>query len=187
MKKKSLILVGNKPPEKKSLAKKIDAFDFVVRVNRMNYLGPAGNKIDGAFYEANWQMGHIYKGGEHKKEIKRVKKKFMRRHWHNSFDNWQEYLTPEQYREIEIINESYANEGTMVENTTSAVKVLAHLINTDWKEQYDLWITCLDIEHRAWLLENDPIWDFHKGAGEAEQEYLMEQLKRKNIHRLNDD
>lgn len=185
--KQSLILVGNKPPKKKSMAKKIDAFDFVIRVNRMNYLGLAGNKIDGAFYEANWQMNHIYKGGEHKDEIKRIKKIFMRRHWYEGFNDWQQFLTPEQHDDIEIINESYANEGTKVENTTSAIKVLAHLINTHWKKEYNIWITCLDVERRAWLLENDPIWEYHKGAGEAEQEYLEEQLKNKIISRLHDD
>ena len=185
--KQSLILVGNKPPKKKSLAKKIDAFDFVVRVNRMNYLGPAGNRKDGIFYEANWQMGHIYKGGEHRDEIKRVKKIFMRQHWYDTFSNWQLYLTEQQYREIEVINESYANEGTKFENTTNAIKMLAHLLNTHWKQEYDIWITCLDVEHRAYLIDNDPIWDYHKGAGMPEQEYLEEQLKCKNIFRLHDD
>lgn len=185
--KQSLILVGNKPPKKKSLAKKIDAFDFVVRINRMNYLGLSGNKIDGAFYEINWQMNNIYHGGEHKDEIKRIKKIFMRRHWYNSFNNWPQYLTPEQYKEIEVINESYANEATKYENTTNAIRVLAHLLNTHWKEEYEIWITCLDVEHRAYLIENDPIWDFHKGAGIPEQEYLEEELKNKNIFRLNDE
>jgi hypothetical protein len=185
--KQSLILVGNKPPRKKSLSKKIDAFDFVIRVNRMNYLGVAGNKIDGAFYEPNWQMSHIYKGGEHKDEIRRIQKIFMRKHWYNSFYDWDNYLTEEQYNNIEIINESYANEGTKVENPTNAIKVLAHLLNTDWKNKYDIWITCLDVEHRAYLIENDPIWEFHKGAGLAEQEYLTQQIKLKTIFRLNDE
>ena len=185
--KKSLILVGNKPPKKKSLAKKIDAFDFVVRVNRMNYLGPAGNKIDGALYEANLQMNNIYRGGEHKEEIKRVKKIFMRKHLYETFFTWPQYLTKEQYNEIENINESYAVEGTLFEKTTTSIVVLAHLLNTHWKEKYDIWITCLDVENRAWLIDNDPIWDYHKGAGVPEQEYLQEQLKKKNIFRLHDD
>jgi hypothetical protein len=184
---KSLILVGNKPPKKKLLPKKIDAFDFVVRINRMNYLGLAGNKIDGAFYEANWQMSHIYKGGEHTSEIKRINKIFMRRHWYNCFTDWHQYLSQEQYNNIEIINESYANEATKFENTTNAIKVLAHLLNTHWKEEYEIYITCLDVEHRSYLIDNDPIWDFHKGAGVPEQEFLEEQLKRKNIFRLHDN
>lgn len=185
--KKSLILVGNKPPGRKSLAKKIDAFEFVVRINRMNFLGAAGSKIDGAFYEANWQMSHIYKGGEHKDEIERIPKIFMRQHWYNCFDDWQLYLSQEQYDHIEIINESYANEATKVENTTNAIKVLAHLINSHWKDEYKIFFTCLDVEHRAFLIENDPIWDFHKGAGKAEQQFLEDQLKRKNIFRIHDN
>lgn len=63
--KKTLILVGNKPPRKRSLAKKINRFDFVIRINRMNYLGKAGTKTDGIFYEANWQINNAYKGGKH--------------------------------------------------------------------------------------------------------------------------
>ena len=186
-KKQQLILVGNKPPGKKSLSKKIDAFDFVVRINRMNYLGVSGFKIDAVFFEANWQMNHIYKGGEHVGEIKRVPKIFMRHHWYSVFADWDKYLTKEQYQNIEIINESYANEATRVENTTNAIRVLAHLLNTGWKNRYDIWITCLDVEHRAYLIENDPIWEYHQGAGLAEQEYLEEQLKLKKIFRLSDD
>jgi len=186
MMKKNLILVGNKPPKKKSLSRKIDAFDFVVRVNRMNYLGKAGNRIDGAFYEINWQMNHIYKGGEHKTELKGISKFFMRSHWYHSFTNWAEYISETQYKNIEIINESYANEGTLVENTTSAIKVLAHLLNTKWNDEYNIWITCLDVEHRAWLLENNPIWEYHIGAGKAEQDYLQKLLKEKKIIRLYD-
>jgi len=185
--KKSLILVGNKPPKKKNLARKIDAFDFVVRINRMNYLGLSGFKIDAAFYEANWQMNHIYKGGEHKDEIRRVKKIFMRRQWYSCFHDWPQYLTSEQYDEIEIINESYAQEATKVENTNNSIKVLAHLLNSYWKEEYNIWITCLDVEKRAYLIDNDPIWAFHKGAGMPEQEYLLEQLRNKKIFRLHDE
>ena len=65
--------------------------------------------------------------------------------------------------------------------------VLASVLYTPRKEKYDIWITCLDVENRAWLIDNDPIWDYHKGAGVPEQEYLQEQLKKKNIFRLHDD
>lgn len=185
--KKSLILVGNKPPRRKKIAKQIDSFDFVLRINRMNYLGLTGNRIDGAFYEVNWQMNNIYKGGEHYLEIKRVPKIFMRRHWYNAFHNWDEYLTRTQYENIEIINESFASEATCCDNTTNAIRVLAHLLNTQWKENYDIYITCLDVEHRAYLIDNNPIWEAHHGAGEPEQEFLESLLKNKQIFRLNDN
>jgi hypothetical protein len=184
--KRNLILVGNKPPKKKSLSRKVDAFDYIIRINRMNYIGPAGYRIDGAFYEINWQMEHIYKGGEHTDKIKFIKKIFMRKHWYDTFSNWHDYLSEEQYQNIEIVNESFANEGTMVENTTSAIKMLAHLLNTDWEKKYNIWITCLDVEHRAWLLEKDPIWEYHIGAGQAEQDYLKKLIKEKKIFRLHD-
>lgn len=45
--KKKLILVGNKPPTRKHLAEEIASFDYVMRVNRMNYLlQTAINRLD---------------------------------------------------------------------------------------------------------------------------------------------
>jgi len=37
--KKKLVFVGNKPPIRETLANEIDLFDYVMRINRMNYLG----------------------------------------------------------------------------------------------------------------------------------------------------
>lgn len=188
MQKQRLILVGNKPPKRKNLAQIIDSFDFVVRINRMNYLGKAGNKTDGIFYEANWQFNNIYKGGEHKDQLKEIGKIFMRERWHESFfSEWHRYISREQYEHIEVINEYHAVEATKFERLTTSILMLGHLVNEDWKEKYDIHITCLDVENRAYLIDNDPNWDYHKGAGVPEQEYLMELLKQKKISRLHDD
>lgn len=45
--KKTLILVGNKPPYRIGLHTLIDSFDYVLRIGRMNNLGVAGRKING--------------------------------------------------------------------------------------------------------------------------------------------
>ena len=45
--KKTLILVGNKPPYRMGLHTLIDSFDYVLRINRMNNLGATGKRIDG--------------------------------------------------------------------------------------------------------------------------------------------
>lgn len=187
MRKPNLILVGNKPPVKRKLASIIDSFDFVVRVNRMNYLGPAGTKTDGVFYEPNWQLNNVYHGGENKDELSKINQLFMREHWYNAFNNWSDYISQEQYDTIEVINESYAIEAAKYEKLTSSIKVLGHLLNSHWNEKYNIHITCLDIENRAYLLDNEPTWIYHKGGGKAEQEYLINQIKLKNIIRIHEE
>lgn len=185
---KKLILVGNKPPVKRSLAKKIDSFDYVIRVNRMNYLGPAGLKIDGLFFEPSWQWNVAYQGGPHRDKVKTASQIFMREKYYDSFDEASfEYITRKQYEHIELVNESFAIEATKFERLTSSIKLLGHLLNSDWKERYTIYITCLDIESRAYLIDHDPIWRNHQGAGYPEQEYLKQQLKLKNIHHLAED
>lgn len=184
---KKLILVGNKPPRKKSMAKEIDSFDYIIRVNRMNYLGSAGSKIDGVFFEPNLQMTQVFNGGPNKHEIKRAAKIFMRRKYYDNFSTSNfDYVTQDQYNNVELINESYAIEATKFERLTSSIKLLGHLLNSNWKEDYKIYITCLDIENRAYLIDNDATWAYHKGAGIPEQKYLEEQLQLRNIFRLED-
>lgn len=185
---KKLILVGNKPPQIKNLAKKIDSFDHVIRVNRMNYLGQTGSKIDGVFFEPNLQMTRVFNGGRFKQEIKKASTIFMREKYHQRFqESYLEYITQDQYNNVELINESYAIEAAKFERLTSSVKLLGHLLNSSWKQEYVIYITCLDVENRAYLIDNDLTWTHHKGAGIPEQEYLEKQLRMKNIFRLADD
>ena len=70
--KKKLVFVGNKPPMRETLANEIDSFDYVMRINRMNYVGHTGNRIDGLCLEANDAFKYEFKGGENKKSIKNV-------------------------------------------------------------------------------------------------------------------
>ena len=186
-KKKKLILVGNKPPRKNGLSKEIDSFDFVLRVNRMNFLGIAGSRIDGLYLEASPVFTHQYEGGENKNKIGGAGRIFMRRHWYMHFDTWARYLTPAQYANIEVIDESSTIRETGFRRLTSSIMLLGHLLHSQWVQNYHIYITCLDVEHRARIVDNDRTWDWHKGAGEVEQEYLLNHIQSASITRLPDE
>ncbi|RQO73764.1 hypothetical protein DBR40_13220 [Pedobacter sp. KBW01] len=185
--KKNLILVGNKPPMREPLGNEIDSFDYVMRINRMNYLGHSGNRIDGLFLEANTEFTKIFKGGDNKKSIKSAGQILMRNCWYEMFSEWREYISERQYNGIEIINERNAISETGFERLTSPVLLLGHLLNSGWAEQYNIWITCLDIENRAIMIDNHSIWQWHKGAGLFEERYLKNKLKSGQIFRLKDE
>ncbi|GIM53152.1 hypothetical protein CAPN004_21820 [Capnocytophaga cynodegmi] len=187
--KKQLILVGNKPPSRKYLSKEINSFDYVMRVNRMNYLEEtAKNRLDGLFLEANVVFKNIYKGGEYRTQIKQMKHILMHKDWYEKFDEWQDYLTQEQYDNIELINPDYALKDIGFERPTSAVRLLAHLLNDKkWKDVYDISITCLDIENRKKLIDNHPNWRYHQGGGIFEENYLKNLLVTNQIRRILDE
>ena len=185
--KKKLVFVGNKPPMRETLSNEIDSFDYVMRINRMNYLGHTGNRIDGLCLEANHLFKHEFKGGENKKSIKNAGQILMRPFWYGHFSNWEEYLTEEQYKNIELIEDRFAINETGFERLTTSILLLGYLLNSHWSEEYDIYITCLDVENRALLIDNFPIWNWHKGAGLYEQRFLMDKLKNKQIFRLEDE
>lgn len=185
--KKKLVFVGNKPPMRETLANEIDSFDYVMRINRMNYLGHTGNRIDGLYLEANHEFNNEFKGGDNKKSIKNANKILMRPFWYDHFSNWQEYLTYEQYSNIELIEDRFAINETGFERLTTSILLLGYLLNSHWRDEYDIYITCLDVENRALLIDNFPIWKGHKGAGLYEQRFLMNKLKKKQIFRLADE
>lgn len=186
-KKKNLIVVGNKPPQKPGLANEIDSFDVVIRVNRMNYLGAAGNRIDCLYLEANDDFKYNYEGGANKAMIKKAKVIFMKKQWYERFDCWMQYLLPSQYNKIEFIDESITVKETGFQRLTSSILLLGHLINSSWSQEYNLHVTCLDVENRAVLIDNESTWGWHKGAGVPEQEYLLKQIKLNNLIRLHDE
>ncbi|GET47027.1 hypothetical protein [Capnocytophaga felis] len=187
--KKRLILVGNKPPTRKNLSEEIASFDYVMRVNRMNYLKETAiNRLDGLFLEANIIFKQFFKGGEYKNEIKKMKHILMHKDWYKKFDEWEEYLTKEQYVNIELIKPEYCFKDVGFERPTSSVRLLSHLLNEEkWKDEYDIYITCLDVEKRAFLIDNHPNWSYHKGGGIYEQQYLLQLLKEGQIKRVFDN
>jgi uncharacterized protein VirK/YbjX len=185
--KKNLILVGNKLPEKEGLNNIIDSFDYVLRVSRMNYLGLTGYKINGIYLEANNIFKYIFKGGDNKEEIRRAKNIFMHEHWYEKFTEWNLFLTKEQYQNIEIINHHASINAIQFERPTSPLLILSHLLNSTWKNEYNIHLTCLDIEGRAELIDNNPFWNYHKGGGKNEENYLIELIEKKIITRIPDE
>ncbi|MDO6434789.1 hypothetical protein Q4E93_29525 [Flavitalea sp. BT771] len=185
--KMKLILVGNKPPRRAGLSEQIDSFDFVMRVNRMNYLERSGYRINGLFLEANTTFKDQYAGGANKSKIRTAGKILMREQWYSRFQTWSQYLTPIQYSEIELIDESFAIRETGFKRLTSSILLLGHLLNSEWSKKYRIYITCLDIEKRAEIMNKDPTWAWHLGAGPVEQEYLLKHLRLHNLIRIDDE
>lgn len=184
--KKRLILVGNKPSYKTGLSAIVDSFDYVFRISRMNNLGATGNKIDGIYLEANNVFKYIFKGGDNRDEIKRAKHIFMHQYWYEHFQEWELYITKQQYDSIELIDYEAAIRDIGFERPTSAVLILAYLLNSSWKDRFHIHITCLDVENRAQLIDNNPLWNYHNGAGIIEENYLKQKINNGLIKLIED-
>lgn len=179
--------MGNKPPYRMGLHTLIDSFDYVLRINRMNNLGATGKRIDGLYLEANHLFKYILHAGENRNEIKRAANIFMNPYWYEHFREWDAFLTKRQYESVEIINNEEATKVIGFERPTSAVLMLAYLLNSRWKEYYDIHITCLDVEGRAELIDHNPYWNWHKGAGVYEENYLKRLIDHGIIKRVRDE
>lgn len=186
MKKKNLLLVGNKPPYRTGLDVIVDSFDYVLRISRMNNFGLTGKRTDGVFIEANHQYKYIFEGGEHKSEIRNANNIFMRQYWYEQFNEWKSYMTCHQYETIELIKEEECIADIGFERPTSAVLMLAHLLNSSWKEKYNIYFTCLDVENRSKLIDNNPLWIYHDGAGKFEESYLKKIIDDGVVTRIKD-
>lgn len=183
---KRLILVGNKIPYKNNLAGMVDSFDYVIRISRMNNFGKTGHKTDGLYIEANHQYKYVFEGGEYKNEIRNVNSIFMRKYWHDKFNEWPSYMTRQQYDTIELINEDKAVKDIGFERPTSAMLMLSHLINSSWIDNYKIYFTCMDVENRSKLINNNPLWAYHNGGGEFEEFYLKSLIDDGVITRIKD-
>lgn len=184
---KNLILVGNKHPSRAGLNKIIDSFDYVLRISRMNNLGAAGSKIDGIYLEANHNFKHVFKGGENKGQIKKARNIFMHENWYKNFAEWELYLAGEQYRNVEIINHNAAMDAMGHDHPTSPALALGHLLHSSWRDKYNIYITCLDVEGRAELIDNNPFWSYHKGGGTSEETYFKSLINLGIISQIEDE
>ncbi len=111
----------------------------------------------------------------------------MHQYWYGQFKEWELYLTKQQYDSVEIINHEAAIRDIGFERPTSAVLILAYLLNSQWKDYYDIHITCLDVESRAELIDNNPLWSYHNGAGIFEENYLKNLINHGIITRIKDE
>lgn len=189
MEKKKLILVGNKPTKKDGLANIVDSFDFVVRVNRMTNLYYTGSKIDGHYLGMWKDFIEEYDGGEYKDKIKEAKVIFCPPKVYNNTQNLFKYITRKQFMTAEIINLNASTFGINTDFPTSTISVLWYLLNSHWVYEYDIYITCIDVEGRGELFLTNNEWceNNHKYAGIDEEKYLKALLENNIITRIADE
>lgn len=189
MEKKRLILVGNKPVNKEGLPEIVDSFDYVVRVNRMTNLGSTGNKIDACYIGAWPDFKYKYKGGEHKDLYRTIPHIFMVESAYRFFKEYPDYITEDQYRNVELLDTSYNLEHIGTIRATSTIRVLDYLLSSHWSEEYDISITGIDVEGRGELFIKDPTWNTtgHIYAGYAEESYLSRLIEEGRITRIMDE
>lgn len=166
--KKKLVVVGNKPISYPL----VDTFDYVIRINRMTNYGDTGYRTDGLYLEANDVFKSIYTGKMLKERISEDTHIFMHPDWHKKFEEWPDFLSVQQYALTELVD--YATICTLINcsNPTSGVTLLAHLLSTDWVEEYDIHIVGFELQNRVEMIDKDPYWSWHHGAGVAELSYL---------------
>lgn len=111
----------------------------------------------------------------------------MHRFWYERFQERELYLTDQQYDTVEIIDHETAIKDIDFERPTSAVLMLAYLLNSSWKDRFHIHITGLDIENRAELIDRNPLWSYHNGAGIFEEKYLKELIANGLITRIKDE
>lgn len=184
---KELLLIGNKPYETFEKANEVNNFDFVVRVNRMTNYGVTGSKLDGHYLGMYKDFRDVYHGGEHKDLIKLAKQIFCPQVIKDNTEHIFDYITQEQYDNIEIVDigERPRNEMNCA-YPTSTLFMLRHLLSTHWADEYNIWLTGVDIEGRGELMANGDEWKYtrHATCGQAEENWIKWQVKRGRMKML---
>lgn len=186
MSKKKLLLIGNGPIPV-DISEKVNEFDYVLRINRMTNFKTTGERIDGVFIGAYRDFKHIYKGGEFKDYFKTAGEVLLTQPLKDRFDNWDEFLTPEQWENVRIIDfkDNMKNVGTAY--PTSTICVLNVLTsNPEWYENYEIWICGITVEGREKLMSEGEPWSktIHRFDGKKEEDFLKNLLKENKIKRL---
>lgn len=186
MSKKKLLLIGNGPIPV-DISEKVNEFDYVLRINRMTNFKTTGERIDGVFIGAYKDFKHIYKGGEFKDYFKTAGEILLTQSLKDKFDNWDEFLTIEQWNNIKIIefDNNLKNIGTAHPTTTICVlNVLTS--NPEWYENYEIWICGITVEGREKLMYEGEPWKktLHRFDGKKEEDFLKKLLEENKIKRL---
>ena len=183
--KKRLILVGNKPFECDRSAE-IDAMDFVVRVNRMNNYGLSGTRIDGYFLGLYTDFVQKYHGGAHRREIRRARQVFCQPRVLRKKPLIFDFISMEQYAGIETTSWEGCIRDTGIRVPTSTMLVLHHLLTTHWAEEYDVWLTGVDIEGRGQMFRDCEEWNTtrHRDSGVEEEAWLRRLVNDEKIKML---
>lgn len=172
-KKKTLVLVGNMPVS----SSEVDSFDYVIRLNHMSNYKETGTKTSGIYLEANSHFKATEDPPSFKDKAKGAISIFMKPYWLENFSEWAQYLTPKQYFGVELIDEEILCQIIGHPRPTSGVLILAHLLNSQWINEYDIYIIGFELKNRVRMIDKDPYWAWHHGAGEAESAYLNNCIK----------
>lgn len=185
---KKLVLIGNKPIST-DISSIIDSFDFVIRVNRMNNIPNTGYKINGYYLSMNDRFKFIYNGGEHKDLIKEASIIITKDRFLKDTEHIFDYITEAQYKSAETIDYENAKQNIGARFPTSTICCLNHLLTTHWNNDYEIWITGIDIDGRGDMFFNNREWRCteHQFAGYDEEIYLKNLIKENKIKVLSYD
>ena len=183
---KKLILIGNKPISKDMSF--IDSeFDYILRVNKMCNLGTTGNRIDGVYLGLYSDFTLVHKGGKHKDLYKTAKDIYMLPLLWNFFFEYKEYMSTEQYKAIKFFDFDAAR-TSIGACATSTVCILWNLLNNkEITDNYEIYLTGIDIEGRDELLKNGNEWkdSLHANAGEAEERFIKDCINKGLVKYVN--
>ena len=186
MEKKKLLLIGNGPIPI-DISDKVNEFDYVMRVNRMTNFLTTGTRIDGVFIGAYRDFREYYKGGEFKDYFKTAKEVFLTDNLKNLFTNWNDFLTQEQWDNVQIMDfsKNLQNIGTSFPTTTLCVLNVLTTVQ-EWYENYEIWICGITVEGRKELMYNGDAWKKtnHRFDGEKEELFLKKLINENKIKRL---
>ena len=183
---KKLLLIGNSPIPV-DISDKVNKFDYVMRINRMNNFLTTGTKIDGVFIGAYKDFKEFYKGGEFKEYFKTAKEVYLTENLQKCFNNWDEFLTQEQWYNVKIMDFSSNLKNIGISFPTTTLCVLNVLTSfPEWYENYEIWIAGITVEGREKLMYNGEPWKKtnHRFDGKKEEFFLKKLLKENKIKRL---
>lgn len=182
--KKRIILVGNKLIDK-NISDKIEQFDIIVRLNRMNNFGMTGKRTDILLVDANTQFFQLIQSPFQK--YRTAKKLWINQPPFNGkiLCKLLRYgiFSVQQIKESEKVNTWKYREKSGYFFTNFFI--LTQMLIEKFKDTYDIWIVGIDINGRGKLLSLDPKWKGgHDTAGMEEERILTELINDKKIHLL---
>ncbi len=184
---KKLLLIGNGPIPT-DISNQVDSFDYVLRINRMtNLLTTCPSRIDGVFIGAYRDFRHIYKGGEFREYFKTAGQIFLTPPMKKWFDNWSDFLTQDQWDNVQFMDFSLNFKNIGVPFPTTTICVLNVLTSfPEWYENYEIWIAGITVNGREELMSTGEPWAMtgHKFDGKKEEDFLKRLLKENKIKRL---
>lgn len=192
MEKKKLVVVGNKMISS-DLSSKIDSFDFVFRLNRMNNYGLSGKKIDMLAVDPHIEFFKLVKN-ENFDKFHNAKQILL-----NSF-----FATPkaciklmqknifyplqiaaaikinfQQYRQ-KLVERFLGHPDKTINFTNFFISVCYCLDN--FNDEYNIHIACVDIENRGNMMKTNDIWmQNHASAGIIEEKMLKQFIDEHTI------